>query len=107
MSDYRRGEVYLARMPGFDEAKPYLVVSNNRRNAGLESVLVVRITTTLKRQLPSIVTVPDGECVVGRILCDDVQPMYPEDVQRRSGGLSRRAMRSVEDGLLAAFDIQR
>ena len=49
-----RGRVYRAKL-GNIEPKYYLVVSNNRRNAALDDVLVVRLTTTAKAALRSIV----------------------------------------------------
>jgi len=37
--------------------KPWLVVSNNARNTHLRSALVVRVTTSAKPPLPSIVPI--------------------------------------------------
>ncbi|CAN5876747.1 hypothetical protein BH09ACT7_BH09ACT7_54460 [soil metagenome] len=45
-----RGQVYRADI-GFG-AKPWLVVSNNRRNTALSDLLAVRITTTTKHAIP-------------------------------------------------------
>jgi hypothetical protein len=49
-----RGRCYLARRAGIPDPKPFLVVSGNRRNQALTSVLAVRITTAAKRPPPSI-----------------------------------------------------
>ena len=49
-----RGRVYWADL-GHGE-KPWVVVSNNARNRALESVLAVRVTTTMSGpDLPTIV----------------------------------------------------
>ena len=46
-----RGRIYVGDF-GFGN-KYFLIVSNNRRNGKLDSVLAVRITTTSKQGLPS------------------------------------------------------
>ena len=49
------------------------------------------------------VPIPDGECVVGYVLCDDIETLYPEDVRRLAGGLSLRVMLDVADALKVAL----
>ncbi|MSW83028.1 MAG: type II toxin-antitoxin system PemK/MazF family toxin, partial [Actinobacteria bacterium] len=48
MTTLVRGRVYRARPSGFTDDKFFVVVSNNNRNRSLESVLVVRFTTSAK-----------------------------------------------------------
>ncbi len=101
-----RGQVYFAVMPQVDEPKPYLVVSNNARNTKLGTALVVRITTTDKRHVRTAVPIPEGECCAGYALCDDIEPMYPEDVSRYAGALSLRVMQDVGEGLRVALALR-
>jgi mRNA interferase MazF len=98
---YIRGNVYFADL-GAGE-KPWLVVSNNGRNSALGSALVVRITTTVKPSLASIVELEHGEPVVGRVLCDDITVIYDDDQARHAGGLSLAAMTKVAVALKVAL----
>lgn len=52
--------------------KNFLVVSNSRRNRQLEQVLAVRLTSTPKPALPSIVPLGPGDGLTGSAVCDDV-----------------------------------
>lgn len=98
-----RGRVYYADL-GTDEDKPYLVVSNNGRNLRLGSALVVRITTSAKPQLESIVELSSADHpLVGRVLCDDVIVMYADEVKRDAGALTRETMIRVGNGLRSAL----
>lgn len=67
-----RGRVYAARLTNLDEDKYFLVVSNNRRNQALPQVLAVRLTTTPKPALPSIVPLRPPEVFTGSVVCDDI-----------------------------------
>ncbi len=98
-----RGQVYFAVLPGLESEKPYLIVSNNARNGALRTALVVRITTSDKPHVRTAIRIPDGECCVGYVLCDDIEPLYPEDVHRLAGALSPSVMLKVADGLRAAL----
>lgn len=100
-----RGRLYAAVVPPLDVEKYYLVVSNNRRNTGLGTALVVRLTTSTKPAIPSIVVLPPGEVLTGRVLCDDIEVMYPEDVRRSMGALSPPTMRAVGSALSAALGL--
>jgi mRNA interferase MazF len=68
--------------------KPYLVVSNNRGNRNLPSVLAVRITTSNKPEIPSVVALGAGDPLVGSVLCDEVGPLWEDEVQADAGALS-------------------
>ena len=98
-----RGQVYFASLPGVDGEKPYLIVSNNARNAALGTALAARITTSSKAHVRTAVAIPAGECCVGYVLCDDIEPLYPEDVRRLVGGLSMPVMLDVGRALKVAF----
>jgi len=85
----------------------FVIVSNNRRNERLPQVLGVRLTTSPKPQIPSIVSLGHPEAFVGSAVCDDIVEIYEDEVVRVVGALSRRAMEAVEGGLCAALDITR
>jgi mRNA interferase MazF len=100
-----RGHVYGAKLSHIESEKYFLVVSNNRRNQQLPTVLAARLTTSPKPRLPSIVELDDREILSGRVLCDDIVELWPDEVTRDLGALTARAMARVEDGLRAALDL--
>lgn len=102
---FLRGEVWAAVLPGMTEEKYYLVVSSNARNKALKTSLVVRITSSDKPDISSIVRIPFGECVNGRVLCDDVEDMWPEDAKRKLGAFSVTTMHLVNSGLAVALGL--
>ncbi len=88
-----------------DGAKPFLIVSNNGRNSHLGDYLSVRITTTQKPELISIVPLTANDPLVGWVLCDEITLLYPEDLIKHLGGLSLATMMQVDKGLAAALAI--
>ncbi|MDR0594393.1 MAG: type II toxin-antitoxin system PemK/MazF family toxin [Bifidobacteriaceae bacterium] len=98
-----RGNVYFADL-GAGE-KRWLVVSNNGRNNALGSALAVRITTTPKPPLRSIVRLGGGESVAGSVLCDDITVIYDDDPHRHAGALSPAAMAGVARALGVALGL--
>lgn len=103
MNKFTRGRVYYADLGAGD--KPYLVVSNNGRNQRLGSALVVRITTSAKPELDSIVELGPQDPLVGRVLCDDINVLYSDEVKRDGWALSLPTMVRVAAGLKAALAI--
>lgn len=97
-----RGQVIRADL-GLDEPKLFLVVSNNRRNQSLPQVLAVRLTTSGKPNIPSIIELGHPEVFVGRVVCDDIVEIYEDEVLSVVGSLSPGAMRAVNAGLAAAL----
>ncbi|WP_437126553.1 type II toxin-antitoxin system PemK/MazF family toxin [Nocardia mangyaensis] len=74
-----RGQIYRSDL-GFG-AKPWLIVSNNRRNRHLADVLAVRITTTDKKvDLPTWVPLAPGDPMVGRIVTGDLQMLHRDEL---------------------------
>ena len=105
-SGFRRGELWAATLPGMPSAKYYLVVSNNRRNQKLGTALVTRITSGVHKPLVgSMVEIPDGEPLMSRVLCDEIEWMYPEDGRAKVDAFSPPTMRLVATGLKAALSI--
>jgi mRNA interferase MazF len=100
-----RGRVYAAIFEHIrDEGeKYYLVVSNDDRNRRLPQALAVRLITTPKPRISSIVELDQRETFCGRVLCDDIVVLYPDEVTRDLGALTPGAMARVEDGLRAAL----
>jgi mRNA interferase MazF len=101
-----RGRVYGAVIREDLGEKYYLVVSNNRRNRALGDVLVVRLTTSPKPALPTVVEMgPADAPFVGRVLCDDIEALYKDEITREIGALSPATMRRVDGGLAAALSL--
>lgn len=100
-----RGRVYRALPVGFDLDHYFVVVSNNARNRALPSVLAVRLTTTPKPALPSIVEVPPGEVLTGRATCDDIYEIWHDEVRQDLGALTPATMAAIDDGLRAALSL--
>lgn len=101
-----RGRIYGAVLSERLGEKYYLVVSNNRRNARLDSVLTIRLTTSPKPDLDSIVVLghADGPWS-GRALADDIVEIYRDEITRELGALPPATMRRVDDALRAALDL--
>jgi mRNA interferase MazF len=100
-----RGRVYAARLAHMDEDKYFLVVSNNRRNRNLPQALAVRLTTSAKPALPSIVQLSHPEAFVGSVVCDDIVEIWEDEVRRDLGALTAAALTAVNRGLAAALDL--
>ena len=101
-----RGRVYAARLQHIDGEKYFLVVSNNRRNAALPQVVAVRLTTSPKPAIPSIVELGPAEVFAGRAICDDITEVYVDEVRRDLGALTPAAMAAVNAGLKAALSLR-
>jgi mRNA-degrading endonuclease toxin of MazEF toxin-antitoxin module len=100
-----RGRVYRVDLGGEVGLKPHVVVSNNRRNASLQSALAVRITTNSPPVQAAIARLGQGDPLVGHALCDRITVIYPDEIQKDLGALTPPTMRAVEDGLRAALGL--
>jgi mRNA interferase MazF len=98
-----RGQIVRADI-GVDEPKLFVVVSNNRRNHQLGDVLAARLTTSQKPAIPSIVELKN-ETLIGRVVCDDIMPLYQDEIGAVVAALSPPAMTAVNRGLAAALDL--
>jgi mRNA interferase MazF len=86
--------------------KPWLVVSNNRRNNNLDSVLAVRITTTGRfAGMPTVVPLGPDDPMIGFVMCDDLWPVYKDEILEPAGALAARTMGAVNNALRAALAI--
>jgi mRNA interferase MazF len=101
-----RGNIYAAKLEHIPDEKYFLVVSNNDRNRHLDNVLAVRLTSRPKPDLPSIVELnPSDPLEGGRIICDDIVELWPDEVRKHIGTLTADTMRRVDAGLKAALGI--
>jgi mRNA interferase MazF len=98
-----RGRVYMADLGNGD--KPFLVVSNNARNAKLDDCLGVRITTSRKPDMASIVELTPADPIRGRVLCDSIAAVYRDELKRDVGALSVATMSQVAVALRFALSI--
>ena len=102
MSPPLRGQVY--RVDLGHGGKPWLVVSNNRRNAALMTVIGARVTTTDRNAaLPTVVPLGAADPLVGFVLCDDLVPLYRDELTAPLGALAAETMRRVSAGLRVAL----
>ena len=100
-----RGRIYSAKLSGIEGEKYFLVVSNNKRNQHLPQALAVRITTSAKPAMPSIIALSANEPLTGNVICDDIIELYPDEIRRDLGALSPETMERVNAGLRAALGL--
>lgn len=100
-----RGRVYAVRLSNLKDEKFFLVISNNQRNAQLSQVLAIRLTTSSKPSIPSIVELGKSEAFIGRAVCDDIVEIYQDEVVRDIGVLSPVAMAAIGRGISAALGL--
>jgi mRNA interferase MazF len=98
-----RGHAYAATLHPEIGEKCYVVVSNNQRNRHLPSALAVRLTTSPKPALDSVVETARDDPVHGRALCDDIVELWRDEVRTDLGVMSPLTMRRIGDGLRAAL----
>jgi mRNA interferase MazF len=93
-----RGQIYRVDI-GYG-AKPWLLVSNNRRNRILSDVLAVRITTTNKHaDLPTWVRLNPDDPLAGYVNTDDLQQLGRDELGELLGVLSPRTLMRVNEAL--------
>lgn len=101
-----RGRVYWIYLDTGEqeERKPFLVVSNNQRNANLGDCLAVRLTTSRKE--PRTTHIPLGPADLplrGFVLCDEITHVFNDELLEDVGSLSHATMTLVAKGLKAAL----
>ncbi|MGQ0574525.1 MAG: type II toxin-antitoxin system PemK/MazF family toxin [Pseudonocardia sp.] len=98
-----RGRIYGARLDDLPE-KYYLAVSNNARNRALSSFLAVRLTTSPKPTIDTIVELDAADAPwTGRVLCDDLVTVFRDEVTRDLGALRRATIDQVDQALRNAL----
>jgi mRNA interferase MazF len=99
-----RGQVFRVDL-GYG-AKPWLIVSNNSRNRHLDSVLAVRITTKGRHaHHPTVIALTPADPMTGFVLCDDLVPLYRDELTAPLGTLAPATMAAVSDGLRVALSL--
>jgi len=71
--------------------------------AGLRSVLAVRITTSPKPRIPSIVELEGSSHLVGRVVCDDIIENFEDEVLSVEGAVTTSMLTATGEGLKAAL----
>jgi mRNA interferase MazF len=114
----KRGEIYwaeLAPRSGSEQAgrRPVIVVSDDGFNQtpNWRSVIVVPMSTSKiqAKRGPTAVEIPGGAgglTRTGIAVCHQVTTLDRAKLVRYTGMLSRELMRSVEEGLRAALDLE-
>jgi len=103
---YLRGQVVHADLG--HGRKPWLVISNNQRNASRKGDFVaVRLTTTMRAtNLPTVVRLTEADRPwVGVVLCDDSYVIANDEVTDAGGALSPSTTRVVENALRVALEL--
>lgn len=99
----RRGEIY--KLKSAYRSATVMIVSNDLRNAALSSVLVARITASPKPSIPTVVDLPSGEPVIGRVLCDRITEIPKDGLGKCLGVLSHSVVRLVDRGVAIALGL--
>lgn len=103
-----RGQVFHVDLDGIGPHY-WLIVSNNQRNAHLHDILSVMITTTPPRSpRASYVPLAKGQDPFeGWVRCDDIGPLFRDELGPVQGSLSPGTMRLVDAGLAFALSLPR
>lgn len=104
----QRGRVYLAPLGDESDAetKFWLCVSNNERNPRLDEFIAVRLTSTRRPRLPTWVALGVQDAPwTGSVACDDIGPIYRDQVIKDAGAISNATIRRVERALLIVLGI--
>lgn len=102
-----RSEVYFVDLGSEIGRKPFVVISNNQRNRALNTVLGVRITTTNRNShLETVVPLgPDCSGLAGWALCDDIEKLWRDELDRPSGVVGAQTMAAIGRGLRTAVAV--
>jgi mRNA interferase MazF len=103
MSAPLRGQIY--RVDVGSGPKPWVVVSNNMRNRHIHSVLGVRITTTPKTELPTMVRLAPEDPLVGVVLADEIQSLSRDEMTTPLGALSPSTIMKLNQALKIALAV--
>jgi mRNA interferase MazF len=103
-----RGRTYLAPLGTYGAADNnyWLCVSNNIRNPRLDEFIAVRMTSTRKPQLSTWVSLTSQDKPWVSVACDDLGPIWKDQVIKDAGALSAAAMRKVDQALLRVLGIE-
>jgi mRNA interferase MazF len=100
-----RGQVVRAKLVNVNEPKLFVVVSNNRRNSALGTVLAARMTSSSKAPIASVVPLGPDESFGGVVLCDDLIEIYDDEVIGVIAAISPQGMQAIGNGLKSALGL--
>lgn len=103
---FNRGSVWHYDFEEGAAPKPAVIVSANGRNQSRWPVVhVVRVTSAPKDPRPTVISVPVGECIKGSVLCDELYPVYKDELGKQLGALTPGLMRRIDNGLRAMLGL--
>lgn len=102
-----RSQVFFVDLGEQIGRKPFVIVSNNRRNRTLDTVLAIRITTTSRHTHLETIVPLGHDCgdLVGWALCDDVERLWSDELGQSAGSLGPFTMAAVNNGLRVALSL--
>lgn len=108
---FMRKQVRFATIREEEGRKPYLIISNNARNKNFDSVLAVRITTTLKHKHHRsnyLLPLSEQGCIKGVVLGDTIIEIWKDefDQQEPTCYITERSMKHVEESLKVALGME-
>lgn len=80
-------------------------MSNNVRNPRLDEFIAVRMTSTRKPQLLTWFSFGPPDTPWVSVACDDLGPIWKDQVIKDAGAVSPAGMRKVESALLRVLGI--
>jgi mRNA interferase MazF len=103
-----RSQVFFVDLGSTIGRKPFVIVTNNRRNKVLDTVLGVRITTTNRNTHIDTVVPLGRDCgdLSGWALCDDVEKLWTDELSAPAGTIGPRTMAAINNGLMAALGLE-
>jgi mRNA interferase MazF len=106
MTTASRGEVYSIDIGNDRGRHYYVVVSNNKRNRLLDSVLGAMVTSTDKSHVSSAVELTHQDPVQGWVKADTIDELWEDEVAGNPiGALSPPTMAKLNDALKIAFGL--
>jgi mRNA interferase MazF len=102
-----RSQVFFVDLGEPIGRKPFVIVSNNRRNRRLDTVLGIRIITTNRNTRIETIVPLGRDCgdLVGWALCDDVERLWSDELGQPAGALGPLTMAAVNNGLRVALSL--
>jgi mRNA interferase MazF len=107
MTNAVRSQIYHVDDVGSETGSKhyYVVVSNNRRNRAIDTVLALMITTTDKSHIPTAVQLSHEDPVAGYVVADDIERLYEDELTRLTGSMSTNTMTGIREALKIALSL--
>lgn len=106
--EIRRGDIYWADLPIDDRSvqggkRPVLVVQNDVGNKYSQSVLVVTLTTSMKKAGQPTHVVIDGLGRKSIVQCEQVQTVSKSRLGKKMASLGENDMRLINEALMRSL----